>query len=396
MTALSSEPLHDPDRLSRARRRRAQRMLTQLQADEREAYLESLAHSVSPGIELYLYALLAAVLIGLGLRFDQWALLLAGALLAPRMAPVAGLSLAAISGSPRFFLRLVLSVLVAATLLLGVAGAIGGAAIPEGTSSVLAAAHANLNLVDFALLLAGSAWLARSLARGHGDRDGPQPGALPSVAVAYEVLLPFAAAGVGLFSGSRELWQEALLTGALHLTWAVVAGVATLTILGFRPLTGSGHSLAAAIALMAVVGLLSAIGLGASVLAAVPTPTPTPTPTLTPTATATATATATPTRTATATLTPTATPTRTATATPTPPVGVVVRTGGLGAMLRAVPSTAGTPVGLLQEGDQVSILAGPQVVGGGVWWQVQTADGKVGWLLGSLLATATPQPSPGP
>lgn len=371
-------------------------MLTQLQADEREAYLENLAHSVSPGIELYLYALVAAALIGLGLRFDQWALLLGGVLLAPRMAPVAGLSLAAISGSPRFFLRLLLSVLVAAALMLAVAGAIGGAAIPPGTSSVLAAGRANLNLVDFALLLAGAAWLARSLARGQEGADGRQAGVLSSVAVAYEILLPFAAAGVGLFSGSRELWQEALLTGALHLTWAVVSGAATLTILGFRPLTGSGHSLAAAIALMAFVGLLSAIGLGASVLAAVPTPTPTPTATLTPTATATATASATPTRTATMTPTLTATATATATASPTPPVGVVFRTGGLGAMLRAVPSTEGAPVGLLQEGEQVSILAGPQIINGAAWWQVQTADGVKGWLLGSLLATATPQPPPAP
>ncbi|MEW6569501.1 MAG: DUF389 domain-containing protein, partial [Chloroflexota bacterium] len=310
MSTLSSEPVHEPDRLSRARRRRAQRMLTQLQADERETYLEGLAHQVSPSIDLYLYTLLAALLIGLGLRFDQWALLLAGALLAPRMAPVAGLSLAAISGSPRFFLRLLLSVLVATALLTAVAGLLGGLAIPEGTSSVLAVGHARLNLVDFALLIGGAAWLARGLARLHEGSGEPRLGALPSVAVAYEVLLPFAAAGVGLFSGNSELWQDALLTGALHLTWAVVAGVAALTILGFRPLTGSGHSLAAAIALMAFIGLLSAIGLGASVLAAVPTPTPTPTPTFTPTATATATSTSTPTR--------TATPTATATSTATP------------------------------------------------------------------------------
>ena len=372
-------------------------MLTQLQADEREAFLEELAHQVSPGIDLYLYALLAAVVIGLGFRFDQRALLLAGVLLAPRMAPVVGLALAATSGSFRFFLRLLASVLVALVLLGLVAGLAGGLATPPGTSSILAAGHVKLNLVDFGLLLAGAIWMVRGLPRERDEDIRTRSiAALPSVAVAYEVLLPFAAAGVGLLSRNPELWQGALLTGVLHLTWAVVAGVATLTILGFRPLTGSGHSLAVAIALMAFVGLLSALGLGASVLAAAPTPTPTPTITPTATATPTSTATGTATATSTRTPTPTATSTLTETPTPTPPSGVVVQTGGLGANLRQAPGLRSAVVDFLLEGEVVAVLAGPQAVEGGYWWQVRTAAGKVGWLLGDLLATVTPGPSTTP
>jgi hypothetical protein len=335
--------------------------------------------------------------IGFGFRFDQRALLLAGVLLAPRMAPVAGLALAAISGSFRFFLRLLASLLVALVLLGVVAGLAGGFAIPSGTSSILAAGHIKLNLVDFGLLLAGAIWMARSLPRERADDTQLRSiAALPSVAVAYEVLLPFAAAGVGLFSRDPELWHGALLTGVLHLTWAVVAGVATLTVLGFRPLAGSGHSLAVAIALMAFVGLLSALGLGASVLAAAPTPTPTPTITPTATATPTPTATATATATSTRTPTPTATSTLTETPTPTPPAAVVVQTGGLGANLRQAPGLRSAIVGFLQEGEIVAALAGPQTFEGGTWWQVRTASGRVGWLLGTLLATVTPGPSTTP
>jgi hypothetical protein len=40
------------------------------------------------------------------------------------------------------------------------------------------------------------------------------------------------------------------------------------------------------------------------------------------------------------------------------------------------------------------VLAGPQAAEGGYWWEVRTADGRVGWLLGGLLATVTPGPSP--
>lgn len=396
MNNLSPEPPLEPDRLARARRRRAQRMLTQLQADDREAFLEGLAHQVSPGFELFLFSLLAGVLIGFGFRFDQRALLLAGILLAPRMAPVAGLSLASISGSMRFFLRLLASLAVALALLVVAAGVAGGPGLPPGTSSILAAGHAKINLVDFGLLLAGSVLLARSLARSRPDAldRGEMVSLLASVAVAYELLLPFGAAGVGLFSANTELWQGALLTAALHLTWAVVAGAATLTAMGFRPLTGNGQSLAIAVGLIAFIGLLSAIGLGASVMAAAPTPTPTPTGTPTPTATPTMTATAsiTPTRTATGTATSTRTPT--ATPTPTPPAAIVFNTGGHGAILRQTPGLNGPVVGFLQDGDGLRVLAGPQAAEGGYWWEVRTADGRVGWLLGGLLATVTPGPSP--
>jgi hypothetical protein len=362
-------------------------MLTQLQADEREAFLEGLARQVSPGIDLFLTSLAAGALIGLGFRFDQRALLMAGALTASRMAPVAGLALAAVSGSGRFFARLLASLAVAFALLGGVAALAGGFAVPANESSILAAGHTKLDLMDFGLLIAGAVIMTRSLGKG-------QPiSALASAAVAYELALPLGALGIGLLRLDTELWHGTLLIFSLHLVWAVVIGMATLVILGFRPLTGSGHSLGVAVILMSLVVLLSAVGLGASVLAAAPTPTPTPT--ATPTATATPTSTATATRTPTSTATGTATPTSTSTptVTPTPPSAVVIRTGGQGAILRRAPSTNAGPVGFLQEGDRVLVIGGPQSAEGRVWWQVRKADGAEGWLLGDLVGTVTPTPT---
>ena len=97
MTFEPLQPVDDPESLPRARRRRANRMLTQMRADEREAYLEELAHQVSPGIDLYLFAGVAGLFIGLAFRFDQLALLVAAVLVAPRLAPEAGMALAASS-----------------------------------------------------------------------------------------------------------------------------------------------------------------------------------------------------------------------------------------------------------------------------------------------------------
>jgi hypothetical protein len=391
MSFDSPLPAQDPERLPAARRRRARRMLTQLKADDREVYLESLGHEVSPTFELYLWALLAGVLVGLGFRFDQQALLVAAALVGPHMAPVTGLSLAAISGSMRFFLRLLGGLLLALLLAALAAGILGGLGVPQPTASLLAAGHVKINLVDFGLVVCAAVLASRRLA--HKGDLSPVIGA----ALAYELLLPLGAASIGVVRGQPEIIQGGFLTFGLHLTWAVAAGLGALALFGFRPLTGSGGSLAMAIILMGLLALLSAAGLGASVLAAVPTPTPTPTATPTATATPTMTGTPTPTGTPTATATATVTATATATATATPVPGAVIRTGGKGAILRKDPSPSGAPIGYLAEGQAVVVISGPQRVGDQLWWQVRiVVEGQAqeGWMVGAFLGTITPTAFP--
>lgn len=387
MTFEPHPPIDDPESLPRARRRRANRMLTQMRADEREAYLEELAHQVSPGIDLYLFAGAAGLLIGLAFRFDQLALLVAAVLVAPRLAPVAGMALAAVCGSLRYFGRQIGAMLLA-LLLVAVAAALFGGLGDSRSASVLAAGYTGLNLVDFLVLAAGAALLGSTLARA-GSIDP-----IPSALVAYELFLPAAAVGYGLATGQLAVWQGAALTLALHLSWAVVACGLVLVLYGFRPLTGSGYSLPAAIGLMAALGLISALNLGVSVLAAVPTPTPTPSPTPTATPSPPPTATRTPTATATATITPTATDTATPTLTPTPPAALVFGTGGAGVLLRDTPN--GESSSGLIEGLPVVIIAGPQTVDGEEWLQVRVADGREGWILARYIATLTPTPSPTP
>jgi uncharacterized membrane protein len=390
MTMQSSEPLNNPDYQSPARRRRARRMLTQLRADEREVFLEDLAHIVTPGVEFYLFALLAGLLIGLGFRFNQFTLLVVGALVTPRLGPLLGMALAAVSGSLRFFLRMLASLLVAFAILAAAAGLATWLGGSHSESLLLAYGYTSLNLVDFIVVLAAAGLMAYRLAREE------RRAALPSAALAYELALPISAVAIGIFFGQPDLWQGALMRFGLNLTWAVVVAVAVFAILGFRPLTGSSHSLTVAIVLMAVVVLISTVGLGASVIASLPTPTPSPT--ATPTASKTPTASHTPTITPTASATPTDTPTATSTKTPTstPPAAIVIRTGGIGAIVRQTPEPAGVHVGYLIEGDQILVIGGPVDVGEEVWWLVRFTSGEgellQGWLLGELLATVTPTP----
>jgi len=379
---VKSEPIPEADRRDRARLRRASRRISQLQATEREAYLDRLANAVTPGPGFFLYALLSGALIGLGFRYDQRALLVAGALLAPRLGPVAGLSLAAVSGSLRFFLRMLVALALGILLVAVAAGLAFGLALQPDTSSLLPYEHIKLNLVDFGLLLTGAVIMAVVLARSE------RIAGVASVAVAYELFLPLGAAAVGFVLAEPELIEGASLTFMLHLTWAVAVGLFTLVLMGFRPLTGSGRSLAAAIVMMGLLGVVSALGFGTSVLAALPTPTPTPT--LTPTPTATATATATPTLTPTSTTTPTATSTatNTPTLTPTPPSGIVLGTNFQGAILRDAPD--GVPVDFVAERELLLVIGGPEQSSGQLWWLVRKEDGAEGWLLGDFLATVTP------
>ncbi|MEJ2011708.1 MAG: DUF389 domain-containing protein [Anaerolineales bacterium] len=390
MSTQASEPYDPLDSNSAARRRRARRMLTQLRADEREAYLEGLAHLVTPEVSFFVRALAAGLLIGFGFRLDQRALLVAGALIAPTMGPLMGLALGAVSGALRFFLRMLAAVAIALALLGVVGGASGAIAAPASTPYLMALGHTSLNLIDFGLIMIAAGYMATVMAREERLSD------LASAAITYEVALPLCAAALGLMRLEPELWQGALLTFGLHLAWALVVAVAVLAAHGFRPLTGSSGSLAAAVALMGLVAIVSAAGLGASVLAALPTPTPTPT--ATPTATATPTVTATPTATATATLTPTPTitPTPTNTATPTPMPAVVARTGGTGAVVRVEPDPLAPHVGFVADGAEMLVLEGPLQIAESRWWHVRytTLLGETleGWLQGDYLATATPAP----
>jgi uncharacterized membrane protein len=390
MSTQASEPYDPLDRHSAARRRRARRMLTQLRADERETFLEGLAHLVTPDVSFFLRALVAGLLIGLGFRLDQRALLFAGAIVAPTMGPLMGLALGAVSGAMRFFLRMLAAVLVALALLGILAGLSSALAAPESTSYLLALGHTGLNLVDFGLIMVAAGYMAAVLAREERLSD------LASAAITYEIALPLGAAALGLVRLEPDLWQGALLTFGLHLAWALVVAVAVLAAHGFRPLTGSSGSLVAAVALMGLVAIVSAAGLGASVLAALPTPTPTPTATPTATATATITSTPTTTGTPTRTPTPTITPTPTQTSTPTPMPAVVARTGGTGAVVRVTPNPQAPHVGFVADGAEMLVLEGPLQIGDAVWWHVRytTILGETleGWLQGDYLATATPAP----
>jgi hypothetical protein len=379
----------NPENLPPARRRRAHRLLAPLDADERTEFLDDLAHRSSPSFDFFLFSLLAAAVLSMGVLLDAPALLVLGAILAPMMAPVIGIALGTVTGTARFFFRSLFGLLIAAILVFLV-GALAGVAALPWMPLVLSQAHlhAQLNWSDFLVLAIGAIWTAVSLVN-----EGHNP-AIPSIALAYELYIPLAIAGFGLTSGAPHLFPDGLVIFVINLAWGVVLGAITLAIMGFRPLTLFGYTLGATLTLMGVIVVIGLSGasavLGAQI--ALPTPIPTPTYTITPTATLTSTPIP-PTASLTPTLTPspTRTPTVTPSPTPTPILALVQARLGGGALIRSAPD--GKIIGSLINNTLMKILPDSVESNGTVWVHVIAPDGTEGWMDQSVLVTATPAPN---
>lgn len=390
MNLSEPEPVpDDPNRLPPARRRRALRLLAPLDADEQAAFSAELALKISPGFDFFLFSVIAAGVMGIGLLLSAPAILVLGAVLAPAMTPAIGASLGTMLGSFRFFFRSLFGIMLASLFVLLVGYGIGILARPWMPLDFgLASIYTQINWTNFLLLALGAILTSAAISR---STKGPL---LPSVALAYELYLPLVAAGIGLGSGAAHLWPDGLVVFAIHLAWATLLGAITLGILGFRPLTWFGYTFGAVVTLIGVILLIGISGAGAAFGGQIALPTPIPS--ATPTSTLTFTVTPSPippTATLTPTLTPTATmaPTDTLTPTPTPVLAMVRTIDGLGALLRSEPD--GQVIGSYLDNVMLQVLPERVEESGGVWVLVIGPDGKQGWMLQSLLVTATPAPN---
>ncbi|MDR3575516.1 MAG: SH3 domain-containing protein [Anaerolineaceae bacterium] len=361
---------------------------------ERAAFLDDLARRITPSFVFFLFSFLAGIIIAAALLFDSPALFLLGALLAPFMAPAFGFSLASIVGSFNFFL-MNLGSMATGSLLVFICGALSGWATRLWPTLVShqAVFHTRFTWPDFIVLTLGAVLTVLLMIRS------PQTKPLvASVALAYELYLPIGAAGFGLTSSVPGLWPDGLIVFVVHLAWAALAGTLVLAILGLRPVTFFGYTLGSSLALISVAAVIALSGIGTAVFAkvAMPPPPPSKTPTITPTRTPTLTPipptiTVTPTRT----LIPSATLTSTITPEPTPiwaRISAGQYNGASGASVRANPGFTGKVVKTLLNGMLVQVLPEATQTGGVTWVHIRTSDGAVGWIVRSLLETATPSP----
>jgi len=392
-----------PEDLTPARRRRADRGLIPEDLIEIADDIEQLAHKTIPSFDFFLFSLLSAAIITASILADSPALLVLGALTAPVMAPFIGISLGTATGSLKFFSQRLAGSLVASgfVFLVGILG--GYATFVLKTPNVqFLIYNARVSWTHIVLLIAGTALAVISL-----KQKGQTP-VLPSVAIAYELYVPLAIAGVGFGSGQPHLWPDGLVLFGIHLAVVAITGTAVFMLLGIKPLTFIGYTLGSLIAILSILGVIGLSSAGAIVGGKIAMPTLVPTATLTgtpapPTATATETPipptpTITPTV-PTATYTPLPTETSTATPKPTPFYAeIAVSEEYAGAYIRSEPSLDSQIMTSLINGTVIEILdPSPSIDEEGRNWlsiRFVNEDGleEDGWIIDNLLLISTPRP----
>jgi hypothetical protein len=399
MSLPSSEPLpNDIHDLPPARQRHLRRLPRAASPAEKEILLESLLNLTRPSFEFFPFAILGALAAGAAFYFDEPAALILSLVLFPFNSPLIHLAFTPASWRISRGFPSLLSLVIALGIAFG-GGALSGWLSNGAALGRLPLAHfAAPYWPDLALTAGGAFFCCLILVRQ--DRLPRLAGALLS----YEILLPLALAGYGMLSGSEAFWPGALLVALLHLGIALVIAILSVILIGFAPRGPMGWLLALTPLALTAAILTATLFYNQSLPTFVPTPTPqtseivltqTPSPkaaqpsniptesAATATLAITPSQTATPENTATASATPTQTPTTT--------YGIVNATQGV--VVRDAPSFEGLVVTYLYDGDQV-ILLREAMDGNTLWYEIQTADETTGWLLGSLVNTPQPTPSP--
>jgi hypothetical protein len=419
----SPQPNPDPSQefvSARARRRRAQRR-AYFPTDEagRAELFSHLVRRAYPSYELFVFSVVSGVILGLGYFLNSQALLIFGILVAPLMTPWIGISLATIAGAGRFLLQTLAAVFISSLLvfLTGWLAGYASRAVPPRVFNE-AFTHSRLWWPDLLVVAVGAVILTISFVRSE------QRPYLPSALLTYGLFLPLSAAGFGLGSGVgiNQIWPQALYVFIVHFCWATFFCLLSLFFLRFHPTSAAGI-LSTGIVFVVLIGVIAALtGIGrwgmekiglatpipATALAVLPSFTATPTVTARPTERATATVrsiTPRPSPTsnsATQTSQPTQDPTKTSTATvtaePTPIIAIIRAAEGGGAFIREKPG--GIVLRTLANGATVTIVPNDlQLVNNVTWVHVfaMVNDERVdGWMIQTLLQTATPVANWGP
>jgi hypothetical protein len=398
----------DEEKLPPARRRQNRRRLLPPSSDAKAQIIQELAHRLTPSFDFFLFTFIAALVLATAILFDQSALYVLAALLVPFLSPAVGLSLAAIVGSVRFFISSLGAFLTGSLLVFSV-GCVSGwisKFFPTQTYE-FAVQHAHFSWADLILLSVGIILTSFLLIKSNQSRP-----LVTNAALAYELYLPIGVAGFGLTSHIPGLWPDGLIVFGVHLAWCALLGTLTLAVLGLRPKNIFGYTLGTTLTIVAVIAVVIVSGIGAAVtsekalppvqtdivLLAENTTTVTPSstekpfslfsaPTITPQPVL-------PTASPTNTLIPTNTSTITPSPQATPLYAKIKPNEQGGAVIRKDPNFSSPIIATLSNDYMVIVIDEYVQSDNVIWVKIRTTveNPIEGWIVRSLLITATPKP----
>ena len=395
----SSPTPHD----ARARRRRARRALFPSDAEGQAAVLADLANRSYPSFELFVYAVVSGVILAIGFALDSQATLIFGALAAPLLTPWVGLAIAIVTGSPRYFFQTFVALLVSAIIVFLIGLAAGFASLPfEPRTHQEVHLRASLWIPQLVILALGAILLVITFVR---TENKPY---LPSAFLAYTLYLPISAAGFGLGARLDGVFPEAALVVLVHFAFATIVATLTLIFLRFRPRSFSGFLFTLVIILALLAAAWMTFDFAPNGTSLPPAPAPTLSPFLTSTFTALPSEAPSPSPSATlppptqtefpptstpepATSTPESASTLAFTLEPTPVFASIKSPEGGGARVRNAPG--GDYLFTLNNGYIVIVVGETMDLNGVIWVKIlvdRNGEKSEGWIIQSLLATATP------
>ena len=402
MSLPSSETLPtNINDLPPARQRHIRRQPRAASPAERGLLLDFLLEQTGPTLNFFLMAVLGSIIFGLSLYLNEPVWLIIGLTAYPFLNPVFGLALFPHSLKLNHWVKSLVS-LIFVILLTFFAGVLAGYFQKAGQLGRLDALRfsapywLDLTAVIFSTVLCTLVLI----------REGQIPRKI-GILLTYEILFPVAIAGFGFPLGLNALWPEALILGLSHLVLAITVAIFSFLIFSYGPTRAAGWIITVLTLILTVVLLLGMLApyladLGLSVLI---NPSPTPTSIYT------STKQLSPTNTARASLSPTATgitPTKSFTQTSNPSPTITISPSGTpspqpttffitvnslnGLVIRETADFDAPVVGYANDGDLYEVFNQSISPNGSIWYQVETSSGEIGWLLGSLVNTQTPNP----
>lgn len=367
--------------------------------DAGRSAIQSISHLLSPSFDYYLGFLLAGMICAAAMLLDAPGFYLLAVLFAPFLGPVFGIPFAAVLGSGWFFLQSLFHLLAGGGLIFAIGALTGWISVnlPAGAEFTLISTHNAFSWPNLIVAVVGAGLTTYLLVRS--PRQKPL---VANIAVVYGLMLPLAASGFALTNGTQVNWIGGLVVFLVHLALSIIIAAVLFLVLGLKPASLFGYALTTVFILAGIAAIL--IFRGMQFPAQIPAePLPGALTDAPLSASATQPATVTPTRaeivatpvqitsTITITAVPSNTPTISLTFEATPIWARINAPSGGGAFIRDEPG--GKILTSLLNGIPVTVISEPlRVTGGEIWVKISTESGTVGWILQSLLATATPSP----